>query len=101
MKKDLVCTLSMDDKLLENISKYSLENKKMLKKSVVCGCYNCMKIFKVVDIVNWSHDSEDDTAICPNCFVDSVIPKYIENFEYSDEFHNILVSLNKLKFANN
>ena len=37
-----------------------------------CDCYHCLKTFHVEDIKDWTDGGE--TAICPHCNVDSVIP---------------------------
>ena len=43
----------------------------------VCGCFNCLTMFPPSSIVEWV-DLDDDgvgqTALCPNCGIDMVIP---------------------------
>jgi hypothetical protein len=59
-----------------------LHNKNTLQQSKLCGCFCCVTIFIPADICIWleedrcSHNSitsEQATAICPSCGVDSVI----------------------------
>lgn len=37
-------------KTIEKASKYSIYNKKQIENSSICGCYNCLKIFKPDEI---------------------------------------------------
>ena len=37
-----------------------------------CGCFFCLKIYDPVNITNWLND---ETALCPYCNVDAVIPE--------------------------
>lgn len=42
-----------------------------LENSTVCGCFYCLSIFPPSEITEWI--DEDQTALCPNCPVDSLI----------------------------
>lgn len=42
-----------------------------LEKSERCGCFYCLTEFKPEEIREWTDD--DDTALCPNCGIDSVV----------------------------
>jgi hypothetical protein len=42
-----------------------------LELSEICGCFYCMAIFAPSSITEWIDDEQ--TAICPECPVDSVI----------------------------
>ena len=53
--------------------KYCFENKTMLKKDKKCGCFYCCTIISSDEIEIWIKDKNDYTALCPYCFVDSVI----------------------------
>ena len=46
-------------------------NRAELERSELCGCFYCMSIFLPGAIVEWIDDGQ--TAVCPNCPVDSVI----------------------------
>ena len=51
---------------------YCNNNKEMLLKDSVCGCFYCLEIFSPTEIERWI-DSKQDTALCPHCGIDSVI----------------------------
>ena len=48
-------------------------NRKKLTKASVCGCFYCLRIYDPKEIV-WESD-EDNTAMCPYCGIDSVLPE--------------------------
>jgi hypothetical protein len=48
--------------------------------SEVCSCYYCISHFPISEIQVWTKD-ETSQAICPICFVDSVILGDIPNIE--------------------
>jgi len=56
----------------------------MLQKSTVCGCFYCLKIYSPDEINEWT-DSEEDTAICPHCGIDSVLGD-ASGYDISEEF---------------
>lgn len=51
--------------------KYCDHNKAILKESKICGCFYCQSLFNYDKITDWI----GDTALCPYCDIDSVIPK--------------------------
>lgn len=53
---------------------YSKLNKEEILISKKCGCFYCCKIFDKDLIVNWLMDNKGETALCPFCQVDSVLP---------------------------
>lgn len=64
-------------------------NKKNIKKSTECACLCCFTKFKPEEINGWGGDFGDksylqfESAICPYCNEDYVIPNYLLN--YTDE----------------
>lgn len=48
-------------------------NRQNLTKASVCGCFYCLRIYDPKEIV-WEDDA-DDTAMCPYCGIDAVIPE--------------------------
>ena len=48
-------------------------NREKLLSAQVCGCFYCLRIFDPKEIV-WEDDS-DQTAMCPYCGIDSVLPE--------------------------
>ena len=59
--------------LLHAAHKISYANKTRLSVPQKCGCFYCLRFFSSEDIVDWSVDKPDWTAICPYCGIDSVI----------------------------
>lgn len=51
--------------------KFSSKHKDMVMQSDKCGCFYCMAIFESKTITRWL---TDDTALCPECGIDSVLP---------------------------
>lgn len=54
----------------------AMKNREILAKTNTCGCFNCLKIFPTSDIVNWTDFGE--TALCPNCDRDMILPNVDE-----------------------
>ena len=56
-------------------------NEYQIKESEACGCFYCCRIFLTnmfVDKLHWcdedsSHKGKARTAVCPNCFIDSIV----------------------------
>jgi hypothetical protein len=53
--------------------KHCINNKSLLKKDDLCGCFYCLKIFNPNEITEWINDKSEITATCPHCGIDSVI----------------------------
>ena len=51
--------------------KHSHLHRAEIEKSEKCGCFFCLSIFPPSEIEDWT--DVGDTAICPHCYVDSVI----------------------------
>lgn len=51
----------------------SIHNRDQIKPDTKCGCYFCLQICNGSDIVEWG-DKENDTALCPHCGIDSLMP---------------------------
>jgi hypothetical protein len=51
--------------------KLSIRHREDILHSDNCGCFYCLTVFKPADILEWTDD--DQTALCPNCGIDSVI----------------------------
>jgi hypothetical protein len=45
-------------------------------RAAICGCYYCLATFPSGDIHEWRDDSQ--TAVCPRCGIDSVLPDEID-----------------------
>lgn len=56
-------------------SRASRNNKNAIQESNWVGCYYCLNNhIKPEDIVNWCGGKKENTAICPHCHVDSILP---------------------------
>ncbi len=53
----------------------SINNKSLILESNRCGCFYCKKMFDPDKINEWIKDKLDETAVCPFCNIDSVIPE--------------------------
>lgn len=63
--------------------RHSIYHREELERSAICGCFYCLHIFPPTEIEEWTDD--DDTALCPNCSIDSVIGD-ASGYEISREF---------------
>ncbi len=65
---------------------YSGANRDYLSKDKKCGCFYCLKIFDPKEIIDWCYYvSDEDTAICPYCGIDSIIGES-SGFPITEEF---------------
>lgn len=69
---------SLEENVTDNLhyrqaTLHSMHNKRAINGSQVVGCYSCQKLFKPDEIKEWV-DRELDTAVCPHCGVDAVLP---------------------------
>ena len=72
---------------LKNATQYSFKNKDKIVKE--CSCYNCFGHFNKEQITQWTDQGQ--TAICPLCSVDSVLPEHLDE--------NLLKEINKYWFG--
>ena len=82
------------DKKYEKIHKLCFGNRNILKKVGKCVCIDCgskfdYKKLEKVDCWGWYNDI-NDTAICPFCSVDSVIPLIVDGKTLTDEDIDIM-----------
>jgi len=69
--------------------KLAIHNKEKLQKVSECACYYCYKVFSPSEIKEWV-DVADDTALCPYCGIDAVLPIYEEgekDLEFLTKIH--------------
>ena len=64
--------MEIKKKLIE-AHKYSASNREVQEKSVLCGCFYCLKRFPPTEIKDWIWDKGGETALCPFCGIDSVL----------------------------
>ena len=59
--------------LVEQACSMSRHNKQAVRDENECGCYFCIRSFPSSAVVEFA-DRNADTALCPNCGIDSVLP---------------------------
>lgn len=60
-------------------------NRTQLRKSDMCGCFQCGEIFKPSHLLSEDWTDDGETALCPFCGMDSVIGD-AAGFPISDKF---------------
>jgi hypothetical protein len=56
--------------------KRSINHRNEIIASSLCGCFNCLYIFKPTDVDQWVDKNVKgigQTAICPKCSIDTII----------------------------
>ena len=56
--------------------KLSIYNRKILESVHLCGCFSCIRVFPVTAIKEWTDKGQ--TALCPNCTIDSILPETVD-----------------------
>jgi hypothetical protein len=69
----------------------SFRNKEVLGATEWCGCYYCITVFRTSEIREWTDNGE--TAICPYCGVDAVVPNATDAVELQKSFDKYLSSV--------
>lgn len=64
--------MALTEQELKNLHKLSFHHRAKIEASQQCGCFYCLNRFGPKEIEDWV-DGEQ-TARCPHCFVDSVLP---------------------------
>ena len=59
-------------KELKEIHDKSSYHRDAIEKSLWCGCFYCLNTFRPEEIEEWIDKSQ--TALCPKCGIDSVLP---------------------------
>ncbi len=49
-----------------------IRHRRQLAHAGRCGCFYCLAFFNAAEITDWTDD--DETALCPRCGIDSVLP---------------------------
>lgn len=68
---------------LKMLHRQSIGNKARLADAKDCGCFHCLSHFPASAAEYWD-DEGGETAVCPECGVDSVIGEY-DNKRVSDD----------------
>ncbi len=64
---------------IEELSKYSKNNKNDIEKSQKCACYFCLETFDPKQIKDWIDSGQ--TAMCPKCKIDSVLADSVVDWD--------------------
>lgn len=54
----------------------SIRNRSALGQSHRASCYFCLRTFPAADVISWTDNG--DTALCPFCRIDAVLPGEID-----------------------
>lgn len=73
----------------DKIFRLSLNNKEILSKSKLCGCYHCGRIFSPNKVEYYMESQTEQTAMCPFCEMDAVIPS-TDEFPITEEKLSLL-----------
>lgn len=70
---------------------YATLNRVALSNSTECACVSCLGKFDPSTIDEWCSDIDPitqifvyDTAICPGCGIDTIVPNYLINYTNDD-----------------
>ena len=59
---------------LEALHQKSSFHAAAIAQSLLCGCFHCLRMFPPDEIKEWVARDGAQTAICPHCSVDAVLP---------------------------
>lgn len=81
--------VKLSEQELIDLHSHSFKNKETLRQKSVAGCFCCCKVFPTSAIKEYT--DEGDTAICPNCGIDSVLDEVGENllFQMNQRWFNV------------
>lgn len=68
------------------IHSFCFENKEFLRSSEINVCFYCMQKVRFEDIEEWIEErSGKESAICPHCGIDSVVPYKVDGMYELDD----------------
>jgi len=56
-----------------------IHNRRLLANGGQCGCFHCLKIFDVCEVVKWADDGI--TALCPHCGIGAVLSEKADSID--------------------
>jgi hypothetical protein len=65
------------ENLLEKLHTYASNNRFLISQATTCYCFYCKKKFDAKDVKEFIGE-HSDTALCPLCEIDAVLPDSIE-----------------------
>lgn len=68
--------MALTKKQQKDFHRWTSDHREEIEKSPSCGCFFCGAIYPPGDITEWIDRRKgiDNTALCPKCGVDSVLP---------------------------
>jgi uncharacterized paraquat-inducible protein A len=75
--------MTFDETQLKAAHKACSHHREALQKSDACGCFHCEAVFAPASIREYTDGGQ--TALCPKCSIDSVIPAQA-GWELTGEF---------------
>jgi hypothetical protein len=76
---------------LEGIHNHSSRHRGRIERSALCGCFYCLAQFTPGEIMDWvdvpdgAEDEAGETALCPRCGIDAVLPDSVPGAPLSPE----------------
>ena len=70
--------MEYSNEFLERAHRFSFGNRTLVMQSTACICFYCLGTFDPSNIIEWIDDKDADTAMCPLCGIDAVIPSKSE-----------------------
>jgi hypothetical protein len=64
----------LDDEALQHLHDLSIRHRELVLTSRMVGCFSCCRSYTPDHITEWTDHGQ--TAICPYCEVDSVLPDH-------------------------
>lgn len=52
---------------------HSINHRKEIESSALCGCFACIYVFPPSEICEWMNNAMEEFAFCPRCGIDAVI----------------------------
>lgn len=59
---------------LDGLHDLCRDNKAAVERSRRCGCFHCLRTFPASEVKEWIDRMSGETALCPHCRIDSVLP---------------------------
>ncbi|MBQ3007110.1 MAG: hypothetical protein IJD78_06075 [Clostridia bacterium] len=70
----------------ELIHSFSSENRKILQNSESNVCLCCKQAVAYSEIISWiTENSGEETAVCPHCMVDCIVPYEVDGIYELDD----------------
>ncbi len=63
----------------------SFHNRTEIEAAGECACYYCLETFPSAEVVKWA--DEGQTAVCPRCGIDSVVPRRVASDRLLRDMH--------------